>query len=102
MCLAYPMTLMEIDGAHGTVEARGLRLRVGLALVPEAKVGDALLVHAGYAIAIVDEAESEAPRRLFAELATFERSRNQGDEAPALHDGNASRGSSTHGTGRDD
>ena len=86
MCLAYPMTLIETDGVHGTVESRGLRLRVGLALVPDARVGDALLVHSGYAIAIVDEAEAEATRRLFAEIAAFEQSRSRIWEGPASDD----------------
>jgi hydrogenase expression/formation protein HypC len=68
MCLAYPMTITEIDGAYATVEAHGVRRRIGLALVPDAGTGDEVLVHAGYAIAIIDPLEAAETRRLYGEL----------------------------------
>ena len=68
MCLAYPMTITSIEGSYADVEADGVRRRVGLALVPEAKIGDAVLIHAGYAISVVDPEEAEETRQLFKQM----------------------------------
>jgi hydrogenase expression/formation protein HypC len=66
MCLAVPGKLVEIraadplpaTGAVGTVDFQGSRLDVSLAFVPEAKPGDWLLVHAGFALNVLDEQEA--------------------------------------------
>ncbi len=58
MCLAIPMKLTERCGDSGTVELDGVRTEVALALCPEAKVGDWLIVHAGFGLSIMDEAEA--------------------------------------------
>ena len=72
MCLAYPMRVVSIDGGYAQVEAEGMRRRVGLALVPEAKVGDDVLIHAGYAISVVDPEAAEETRRIFREIQAAE------------------------------
>ena len=59
MCLAIPMRIMELDGAVALVETGGVSRRVRLDLLPEAGVGDYVLVHAGMAIARVDADEAE-------------------------------------------
>lgn len=74
MCLAYPMKIVDIDGAHAQVEAEGVRRRVGLALLPEAEVGDEVLIHAGYAISIVDPEAAEETRQLFQKIWAAEES----------------------------
>jgi len=58
MCLAIPMQLLERDGDRGTVEVGGARSTIMLSLLPEAKVGDWLIVHAGYALEVLDEQEA--------------------------------------------
>jgi len=58
MCLAVPMKLVERRDALGVAEIDGVRREVSLMLQPEAKVGEYLLVHAGYAIGVIDEAEA--------------------------------------------
>ena len=60
MCLAVPMKLVEASDATGLVESNGLSLRVSLQLVPEVKVGDYVLVHAGFALTVLTEAEAQA------------------------------------------
>lgn len=59
MCLGIPGELVAIDAsaalAMGEVAFGGIRKRVCLACVPEAQVGDHVIVHAGFAIAILDE-----------------------------------------------
>jgi len=52
------MQLVERQELEGTVELGGVRRAVGLALCPEAEVGNFLLIHAGYAIGVVDEEEA--------------------------------------------
>ncbi len=58
MCLAIPMKLVERREFDGTADSNGVALGVSLMLVPEAKLGDYVLVHAGYAISTVDEEEA--------------------------------------------
>lgn len=63
MCLAVPGKIVTKDEAVGVVDVRGNRLRAGLVLVPEADVGDWVLVHAGFAITKItpqDAAETNA------------------------------------------
>jgi hydrogenase expression/formation protein HypC len=50
MCLAVPARIIELDGARATVEVPGNRFSADVSLVPEAKLGDYVLVHAGFAI----------------------------------------------------
>ncbi|OIV39711.1 HypC/HybG/HupF family hydrogenase formation chaperone [Flavobacterium johnsoniae] len=65
MCLAVPGRLekvtIELDETFriGNVSFEGIIKEVNLALVPEAEVGDYLLVHVGAAIGIIDEAEAK-------------------------------------------
>lgn len=66
MCLAVPGKIVQIQttdpapatGAIGTVDFQGSRLDVSLAFVPEARVGDWVLVHAGFALNVLDEQEA--------------------------------------------
>lgn len=59
MCLAIPLALTEIKGAVGIVEMNGIKRRVILSLVDNPKVGDYIVVHAGFAITIMDKEEAE-------------------------------------------
>jgi hydrogenase expression/formation protein HypC len=63
MCLAVPGRILTIDGddpmlRSGRVDFAGVVKQVNLAYVPEAKIGDYVLVHVGFAINTVDEAEA--------------------------------------------
>ena len=59
MCLAIPAQVERIEGRTGTVVLDGNRAVVVLALVPGVRVGDWVLIHAGYAIATLDETEAK-------------------------------------------
>ena len=48
MCLAVPTRVKEIDGAYAEVETGGVSRKVSIALTPEVKAGDYVLIHAGY------------------------------------------------------
>ena len=69
MCLAIPMRLVERNEMEGTVELDGVRRMISLMLLPEAEVGQHLLIHAGYAIGAVDEDEAMRTLDLLREYA---------------------------------
>lgn len=68
MCLAVPALLMEQKGDEGVVDLHGNRVPVNTLLVPEAQVGDWLLVHAGFAIERLEEEEAQATWAVLKEL----------------------------------
>jgi len=68
MCLAVPMKLVEIRGDRGVADVGGMRREIGLQLLVNPSVGDYVLVHAGFAIQKVDEAEAQKTLALFREL----------------------------------
>lgn len=59
MCLAVPAKVIDIVDMLATVELGGITRKVSIMLLPEAKVGDFVLVHAGFAMQVVDEKEAE-------------------------------------------
>ena len=71
MCLAVPVKIVSIEGAEAETEIAGVRRRVSIALTPEAKVGDYVLLHTGYAIGVIDEAEAEETLKLLEEIASL-------------------------------
>jgi len=71
MCLAVPVRIVSINRDEAETEIAGVRRRVSIAFTPEAKVGDYVLLHTGYAIGIVDEAEAEETLKLLEEIASL-------------------------------
>ena len=57
MCLAFPAKIISIKDSLATVERSGVKRNASLMLLPEAKVGDFVLIHAGFAMQIVDDQE---------------------------------------------
>lgn len=72
MCLAVPVQVISKQGDEAEVDIGGVKRRVSLALTPEADVGDYVLLHTGYAISVVDEAEAEETLKIFQEMARLE------------------------------
>ena len=68
MCLAIPMKIVKIDGTEGIVEAGGLRRRANFSLMQGVRVGDYVLLHAGFAIEKVHEREAKKTIKLLKEL----------------------------------
>jgi hydrogenase expression/formation protein HypC len=68
MCLAIPMKILERRDQTGTVEFGGARKEIMLTLTPEARVGEYVIVHAGYALEVLDEQEAERTLALLREL----------------------------------
>jgi len=69
MCLAIPMKIVEIDGVTAVTEVDGVKRQARLDLLPEAVVGDYVLVHAGLAIATVDAVAAQETLELLRKLA---------------------------------
>jgi hydrogenase expression/formation protein HypC len=72
MCLAVPVQVISIDGNEAEVEIGGLKRMVSIMLTPEVTVGDYVLLHTGYAINVIDEAEARETLKLFEEMANLE------------------------------
>jgi hydrogenase expression/formation protein HypC len=72
MCLAVPAKIVDRKDLMATVEVSGVTRQVSLMLLPDAKVGDYVLVHAGFAIQAVDEEEAKRTLELFEEMAAHE------------------------------
>jgi hydrogenase expression/formation protein HypC len=69
MCLAVPALVIErIEADLAIIDAGGVRMRVSLALVPEAALGDYVIVHAGFAISRLDPEEAAQTLALFAQI----------------------------------
>lgn len=70
MCLAIPMQVIEIDGLTARCEAKGVERRVSLFLMQHEPVGvgDMVLVHVGYAIQKMSEAEARMSWQLLDEV----------------------------------
>ena len=74
MCLAIPGKIESISGDDplsrmGKINFGGILKEACLAYVPEAKVGDYVLLHTGYAISVLDQAEAAETLKLFEDIA---------------------------------
>lgn len=69
MCLAIPALVVErSEDDAAVIELDGVRKEISVALVPETKVGDYVIVHVGYALTRLDPAEAQRTLDLFAQL----------------------------------
>jgi len=69
MCLAVPGKILEVDGDTARVDFGGITREANVILVPEAAVDSYVLVHAGFAIQVLNEEEAEETLSLFRQLA---------------------------------
>jgi hydrogenase expression/formation protein HypC len=86
MCLAVPGKLLSAEeignNRLGVVDLGGSQRQVFLDFIPEAQVGDFVLVHAGFAISRLDEAEARETRELLERIGMIE----AGVQAPVAQD----------------
>ena len=69
MCLALPALVVALQpDEQALVDLGGVRKSVNVALVPEARVGDYVIVHVGHAIGLLDPEEAARTLALFAEM----------------------------------
>ena len=72
MCLAIPALIKTVQGLQAVVDIDGVTREISLQLTPEAKVGDYVLLHTGYAISIIDAEEAEETLKLLREISDAE------------------------------
>lgn len=69
MCLAVPAQIVEREDMVATVDVGGVRRQVSMLLLPEAQIGDYVLIHAGFAMQQIDEEEAKLTWSLLQEMA---------------------------------
>ena len=77
MCLAIPARIVQLKGDEAVVDAMGNRWKAKTTLLTEAKLGDLVLIHAGFAISLVDEEEAKKTWQLIAQIDDFEETSNK-------------------------
>ena len=77
MCLAIPARIVQLEGDEAMVDAMGNRWKAKTTLLAEAKLGDLVLIHAGFAISLVDEEEAKETWQLIAEINDFNQTQNR-------------------------
>ena len=77
MCLAIPARIIELKDDKALVDAMGNQFRARTTLLPNAKLGDLVLIHAGFAISTIDEEEAKKTWQLIAEIDEFTDTQNK-------------------------
>ncbi|HSV42211.1 MAG TPA: HypC/HybG/HupF family hydrogenase formation chaperone [Methanomassiliicoccales archaeon] len=67
MCLAVPGKIMSIDGNNALIDFGGVTREANVSMV-EVKAGDYVIIHAGFAIQVVDEDEAKETIQLWEEM----------------------------------
>jgi len=68
MCLAIPLRLVSVNGTDAVGEVGGIQREVSIMMTPDAKVGDYVIVHAGFAIQVLDQKEAEENLELLRQI----------------------------------
>lgn len=68
MCVAVPALIVSLDGTEAEVDIEGVRRNTSIYLTPEARVGDYVLMHAGFAIKVIDLQEARETISLLKEI----------------------------------
>ncbi|MBA7600080.1 MAG: HypC/HybG/HupF family hydrogenase formation chaperone [Actinomycetia bacterium] len=69
MCLAIPTKIVKIENNQiAEVDLSGVRMKISLVLLPEAKIGDYVLVHAGFAINVLSDEEAKETLKVLSAL----------------------------------
>ncbi len=71
MCLAVVGRIEEINGEMAIVEIMGVRKEISIVLTPEVKVGDYVMIHAGFAINPIDEKEAKETEKILKEVMRY-------------------------------
>jgi len=72
MCLGVPGKLIELAGTKGIISYGGAKREVDLSLIEDPRIGEYVIVHAGFAIEKLDEAEARETLKIFDELFSLE------------------------------
>ena len=68
MCLAIPMKILKIQGDMANVSSGGIQRVIGINFLKNPKIGDYVIVHAGFAIEKLDPVKAEETLKLLEEI----------------------------------
>lgn len=68
MCLGIPMRVVKVDGSEGLVESGGLKRRANFALLKDVRLGEYVILHAGFAIERIKPEEARKTLRALRDL----------------------------------
>jgi hydrogenase expression/formation protein HypC len=68
MCLAVPVKVLSVNGEEAEVDIGGVNRTISIMLTPEARPGDYVLMHTGYAISTINEEEARQTLELFEQI----------------------------------
>ena len=71
MCLGIPMKILKIDGERAIADLSGVKKEISIQLMESVKLGDYVIVHAGFAIEKLSESEAQETLKLLKELTEF-------------------------------
>jgi hydrogenase expression/formation protein HypC len=71
MCLAIPSKIVKIEDNIGIIDVEGVQKEVSLLLIEDPRIGDYVIVHAGFAIQKIDEAEANESLKILREMASL-------------------------------
>ena len=72
MCLGVPVKVIQKKGKEGVAEFKGVKKRISLELLENVKIGDYVILHAGFAIQKLDKKEAAKTLKLFEKLEDLE------------------------------
>ncbi len=72
MCIGIPVKVIELNGDRGKVDYQGVVRETSFVMLPEAKVGDYVILHAGFAIKLLSEEDALETLRMIEELVRTE------------------------------
>ncbi len=77
MCLAIPMKIIKIEDNLATAEINGAKFKANIDLVPDVKIGEYIIVHAGFAIEKLDEESAMETLKIWQDVADFHDNREK-------------------------
>lgn len=77
MCLAIPARIIQLEDDKAIVDAMGNQFKARTTLLPDVKLGDLVLVHAGFAITKIEEEEAKKTWQLIEEIDEFKDTQNK-------------------------
>lgn len=80
MCLAIPCKIIEIKNSMAIIDVDGVKGEISLSLIEKPKVGEYVIVHAGFSIQKMDESEAMESLKLLYEVAALDSDHNRGGQ----------------------
>ena len=77
MCLAIPARIVKLEGDKAVVDAMGNQFHARTMFLPDVKIGDLVLIHAGFAISTIEEEEAKKTWQLIEEIDQFNDTQNK-------------------------